>query len=370
MKKRVLILGVASVQMDALLLLKELDCETFACARAADGPGAITADHFDEIDFTDIKKLVEYVKLNNIDLIYSVGSDIAMPVVCYVSELLSLPHFTSSDVARICNNKIMMRTKLGENCKGNVPFQIMRSLEDPIKIHYPFIMKPSDSQGQRGVYLIFSKEDLISHFHEVLGYSRSKEVILEKYISGPEISVNVYLIDSKLKFIETSDRITWDEYTGLVKKHVVPSNVVDDKMKSNIKDVVENACKTIGIKNGPAYFQMKIEKDFPYIIEMSPRLDGCHMWKLLMYYSKLNLLKLTFEHLLYSSYNELNSIVNSDKQGMELEFFCQEPNTVLKQEHFASRSTSIESCFYYRSGDVIRPINGKFEKVGYSINLV
>ena len=48
--KKVLILVVASVQMDAINLLKELGYETFACAMAKDGPGAEAADHFDIIN--------------------------------------------------------------------------------------------------------------------------------------------------------------------------------------------------------------------------------------------------------------------------------------------------------------------------------
>ena len=46
MKEKVLILGVASVQMDAILELKKMGYETYACAMADDGPGADVADHF------------------------------------------------------------------------------------------------------------------------------------------------------------------------------------------------------------------------------------------------------------------------------------------------------------------------------------
>ena len=38
MGKKVLILGVAAVQMDAVSQLKKMGCETFTCAMAKDGP--------------------------------------------------------------------------------------------------------------------------------------------------------------------------------------------------------------------------------------------------------------------------------------------------------------------------------------------
>ena len=84
--KKVLILGVASVQMDALVMLKKMGIETYACAMAKDGPGADVADHFEEINILDESKLAQYIKDNDIDVVYSTGSDLAMPVVERLSE--------------------------------------------------------------------------------------------------------------------------------------------------------------------------------------------------------------------------------------------------------------------------------------------
>lgn len=49
MGKKVLILGVAAVQMDAVSQLKKMGCETFTCAMAKDGPAADLSDHFNLI---------------------------------------------------------------------------------------------------------------------------------------------------------------------------------------------------------------------------------------------------------------------------------------------------------------------------------
>ena len=127
--KKVLILGVAPAQMDALLMLKESGYETYACAMAKDGPGASVADNFSIINILDIAEIIEYVCKNKIDLVYSVGSDLAMPVACKVSEQLSLPHFVSSKIATTCNHKDLMRNALGKSYRGNIPFQIVMDQE-------------------------------------------------------------------------------------------------------------------------------------------------------------------------------------------------------------------------------------------------
>jgi biotin carboxylase len=367
--KKVLILGVASVQMDAIKVLKDLGYETFACAMAKDGPGAELADHFEIINILDIPKLTQYIKENKIDVVYSVGSDLAMPIACKLSEDLHLPHFVSSTVAQICNNKDMMRTALGKMCKGNVPYQVIESVKEIPELPMPYIMKPADSQGQRGIVLVNTVQDYEQNFNLVKGYSRSGKVIIEKYVDGPEISVNSYMVNGFLKFMIASDRVTWPQYTGLIHKHIVPTKILNQDGLNLLKEVIEDCCYRIGIKNGPVYFQIKEENGMPYIIEMTPRLDGCHMWKLLKYYTGINLLELTFNHLINRDETELHMQIRNTK-GYELEFFCKEPNMIMNQEEFNVPKEAIDSFFYYKNSEKINSINGKYEKVGFFIRAV
>ena len=171
MGKKVLILGVAAVQMDAVSQLKKMGCETFTCAMAKDGPAADLSDHFNLINILDEEKLATFIVDNKIDVVYSTGSDLAMPVACRLSERLGLPHFVSSYAANVCNHKNLMRERLTLECEGNIPFQVLDSI-DKIAIQYPAILKPSDAQGQRGIFLIRSQSEFESHFQDVVKYSR------------------------------------------------------------------------------------------------------------------------------------------------------------------------------------------------------
>ncbi|WP_363551056.1 ATP-grasp domain-containing protein [Caldifermentibacillus hisashii] len=369
MNQKVLILGVAAVQMDAIIELKEMGYETYACAMAKDGPGADVVDHFKEINILDIESLINYIKENKISLVYSVGSDLAMPIACHISERLNMPHFVSEETAKICNNKNLMRSTLGNDFKGNVKFQVVSSVEEEINLSFPFILKPADSQGQRGVKLIYSYEEYRDNFEDSKRYSRSGLVILEQYISGPELSVNGYVVNGQIVFLIPSDRETWPEYTGLIHKHIVPTENLTTESSKELINIIEVACKKLGINNGPVYAQMKLEQGKPYIIEITPRLDGCHMWNVLKYYTGINLLELTFNHLLNNDISELIEKINSNnKDSYVLEFICQEPNT--PADYLAYQNVVNNSLYrfnYYKSGENIRPVNGKYEKIGYFI---
>ncbi|MCD8011770.1 MAG: ATP-grasp domain-containing protein [Lachnospiraceae bacterium] len=364
--KKVLILGVASVQMDAILQLKEMGCETYACGMAKDGPGADAADHFDVINILGEPALIEHIQKNKIDVVYSTGSDLAMPVACRISEKLDMPHFVSSEVAYICNHKNTMRDTLTSECKGNIPYQVM-SKPEQVMVPFPAMLKPSDAQGQRGIFLINSQSELQEHFEDARKFSREGKVIVEKYIDGPELSVNGYMVDGKLKYLVASDRDTWPEYTGLIHKHIVPTSVMEAETVKEVQSIFEDACQRVGIMNGPVYFQMKLEGQTPYIIEMTPRLDGCHMWNILNRATGVNLMKLTFEHLLHNDVSELDKWTGNINP-MELVFFCQEPNSIMDRDIFGIPDDVVDSFWYYETGDFVRPVNGRYDKVGYYIH--
>ncbi|MGX7025487.1 ATP-grasp domain-containing protein [Vagococcus hydrophili] len=365
--KKILILGVASVQADAIKTLNRLGYETHALAMKKDGPGADLADSFKEINILDIEKVTEYVKENKIDVVYSVGSDLAIPVASEISENLKLPYFVTSETAKICNKKDKMREFLGNNFEGNVNYQILKAKSESIKLDFPFIMKPTDSQGQRGVNLIHTQEQFESLFNETQGYSRDKLVIIEQYIDGPEVSVNGYMEDGKITFLEVSDRETWEKYTGLIRKHVVPSEKITPDIKNKLISIIENACLKLNINNGPVYVQMKIEDNSPYIIEITPRLDGCHMWKLLKYATEFDILESSLYHLIENKNPNLS--VETNVRKYELEFACQKPNTnAVYTDYKENEENSEEYYYYYCEGDLIRPVNGKYEKIGYFVN--
>lgn len=362
---KVLILGVASVQMDAVLELKKIGCETYTVAMAKDGPAADVADHFDAINILDEDAVIRHIQENQIDVVYSTGSDLAMPVACRISERLGMPHFVTSQAAYICNHKNAMRSTLTAECEGNIPYQVLTE-KAKIEIEYPAMLKPSDSQGQRGIFLIHSQEEFEEHFEEARKYSREGKVIVEKYVDGPEVSVNGYMVNGVLRFIVASDRDTWPEYTGLIHRHIVPGREFSKEAEKRMTRILEDACNRIGILNGPVYFQMKVMGDQPYIIEMTPRLDGCHMWNILERATGVNLMQLTFKHLLFNDVSELDKI-RPEVTPMELVFWCQVPKTQMDRSKLELPEDALYHFYYYETGDTIRPVNGRFDKIGYYI---
>lgn len=367
-RKRLLILGVAKVQMDAILAANDLGYETFAIAAANDGPGACVAHHFEILNFTDLEAVHEFAIRNKIDVIYSVGSDIAMPVASSISEELKLPHFVDYETARKCNRKDLMRIALGKGFVGNAKFQIYSNTEDELTLPYPVIVKPADSQGQRGVKLVENFEQLVAQLPTSISYSPTQTAIVEEYLDGPEISANGYLVDGELVFLQSSDRETWPGFFGLVSSHVIPASMNSDEFHTTLHHRMSEASDILGIHNGPVYAQIKVVNGAPFIVEITPRLDGCHMWRLIKAVTGIDLLRITLRHLVEGLSPTTEETHPLQVESGRLDFICEEPGKLVDMEilrEHVGKSENLE--MYYDHGQMIRPINGRFEKIGYVI---
>jgi len=364
--KNILILGAGNAQIDAIEYLKARSgLNVHACSWSSSDRGAGIADKFVKISISDVEKIYEYAKANYIDCIYSVGSDLAMPTIAEVSERLGLPCFMSPDLPIICNNKHLLRGTLGEEFDGNIKFMVAETYSDLRDWdYYPCVIKPVDSQGQRGVYEVWNAVDLKKHFNTSMSFSRSKKLIVEEYADGPEFSVNCFFCCGKIEFSLVSDRIVFDEYPGgIIKEHRVPS-LASHETKTQILDLVKHSAEKLNIQDGPAYYQIKLSKSIPKIIEITPRLDGCHMWKLIKYYCGNDLLDATFEYLLEGIKPNLKyKFQNND---YSLAFMCEKPHESFKRSKYDVENVS-DLVWYYRDGEIVAPLNGHMEKCGYVI---
>lgn len=365
MKKKILILGAGNAQIDLIKYCKFIGLETYGCSYTNTDKGISLLDHFAQINIVDTDKIKAYFIENQIDYIYSVGSDIAVPTVCKVAEETGKFCFVSSKTAEICCNKHLMREAMGES-RYNVPYIVCTSYENAEKENlFPAMLKPVDSQGQRGVYLIHNKNELEKCFNKSISYSKSGKVILEKYISGDEVSVNAYVKDNKVIFSIISDRESFKNLPGgIIKAHHLPSVYENTETAYRINCLVSETVEKLEINNGPVYFQIKVSDGNPYLIEVTPRLDGCHIWNLIDKYCGVNLLKITMKHFLGENIEIVGQ--KPGKYSMHLEFFCEPPETVFDENKYSDYFFDYK-FMYCHTGDKVRILNGYMEKCGYRI---
>lgn len=368
LKKRILILGAGNAQIDAIEYCKSHGYEVVGCSYTTVDCGIPHLDYFEQVDIKSIEGVSELAKKYDVTAVYSVGSDLAMPTAMRVSEELGLPHFISSETAAICHAKHMMRQTLGNDFDGNAAFMVCSTLEEALKYNdFPGMMKPVDSQGQRGCFKVESKKDIEENFATSLDFSFEGKVIIEQFVDGPEVSVNAYMQDGEMKFALVSDRYAFDEYPGgIIKEHIVPSSYAKGEVREKTLDLAKRVANKVGITEGPCYFQIKLDKGtHPVILEVTPRFDGCHMWNLIKHYCGVDLLDACFMHLL-ENHKVLTADYNCGNEEYTLQFMSKAPNTTFAKSDWDVSDAEFV-CYYYNDGDRVLKINGYIEKCGYVI---
>jgi len=370
--KKILILGTSSPQLDGIRYCRDTGLEVHACGHKRIGVGVEVADEFHIIDIKNKDEVAGYCEENDIDYVSSVGSEIAIPTANFVSKKLGLPYFIEPEDTELAMDKTIWRDRLGSGFEGNIKYRGIASKDQLSDWEiFPAIMKPADGQGQRGVRKVADLEEVKAYYEEVIGYSITDKIIIEEYISGPELSVNAFVIDGDVIFFQESDRISFIEYPGgIPKEHRVPSkySYIDIGLRDKLHSLIQEAVKKLSIKNGPVYIQFKLDDDRNIkFIEIAPRLDGCHLWRLIEYYSGANLLDASFKLLFGDKMKAKEALTETERDDEYLlRFMMEKPTkTVSKNKYDLSKALFID--WYYEEGDEVREVNGFIEKVGYQI---
>lgn len=363
---KALILGTNAGQADIINYLKQNQWEVHACGYRREGPGCDLADKFHLVNIIDVAAVEALALSIQPDIIYSVSSDLAIKTVTTVSEKLGLPHFLNSEIVDLFDHKESFRRFLNENKISDVHFMTLSDLSNLKEWStFPCVVKPSDSQGQRGVVLVDSAAQLKNAVKNAISKSNTNTAIIEEYLEGIEFSTNVIVQDYKVVVNEFSERYVYGKsYFGLPKGHGLPVRRVSDRDIEVARGMVETMVRKLAIKDAVLYIQMVATKRGPKIIEAAPRLDGCHIWRLIKTAKGYDLREYAIKNLLGKKI-EHHSI---DRGTYSLYFYQQPTGTIFEEKQYRNSQALVEyQEFRYHDGEKVLPINGQLEVVGYYI---
>ena len=275
--KKLLIVGASILQLPAIKKAKEMGLYVAVADYNPNAVGIKYADEYFNASTMDEDAVLEVARKFQPDGIMTLATDMPMRGVAKVSDELGL-YSISYETAVKATDKYDMIKAFEEY---NVPapwFYLVRNYEDLIslkdKITYPCIMKPTDNAGSHGVVKIHSYEELLSNYEYSHSCSRHGNVIVEEYLDGEEVSVEVMVVDGKVNILQITDKLTTGVPYFVEMGHSQPSRL-DVDIQAKIKDVAERACIAIGINQGPAHVEMKVtSQGQPKMIELGARMGG------------------------------------------------------------------------------------------------
>ena len=274
--KKLLIIGASILQVPAILKAKELGYFVGVIDYDKNAVGVKYADEFFNVSTIDVEGVEKVAKKFNPCGIMTLATDMPMRSVAKATKACNLPGITM-DTAIKSTDKGEMIKAFKENNVAHPWFfiaenkEVLNEIKD--KIVYPCITKPTDNAGSRGVMLVQKEEDIEKAFCYSSENGRSGSVIIEEYMQGSEVSVEIIVTNGNVHVLQVTDKLTTGAPHFVEMGHSQPSRLSDDEVNS-IKLLAEKAVKAVGISDGPAHVEIMLTKDGPKMVELGARMGG------------------------------------------------------------------------------------------------
>jgi len=282
--KTLLIISGGIEAVPGIQLAREMGLFVVVSDINQNAPGFKYANDHILVSTYDVKGSVIAAKKYNdnirkLDGVMCIASDVPHTVASVAAEL-GLPGI-SIETAHLAVDKMAMKERF---YSSGIPVPKFKALDNINELHstvkkwgYPLVIKPVDSRGARGVIRLIDGINLNWAWEHALSNSSSKRLMVEKYLSGPQVSTETIMIEGEGYTIGFSDRNyeLLEKYSPYIIENGgdLPSNL-SEKIQNEVKTIVEKAALSLGITNGIAKGDVVIYEGKPYIIEIAARLSG------------------------------------------------------------------------------------------------
>lgn len=276
--KTLMILGGSILQLPAIRQAKKIGLSVVVVDMDPNAIGFLEPGVEREVISTiDIPAVLDAAKRWKIDGIMTLASDMPMRTVAHVGKELGLPAI-SEDAAFKATDKYAMRQALQQH---HVPVPVFFGVTtwdafQKAAAQLPgdqYIVKPADSSGSRGVHLVHRNDESAYAFQESLRFSRSGTVVIEEFMTGPEVSVESITCNGKTEIIAITDKTIIGNGNFTEIGHAQPSSLSQD-IQLEIAQVVKQTITAIGIDNSPSHTELKITPSGVKVVEIGARLGG------------------------------------------------------------------------------------------------
>lgn len=279
--KKIAVIGASYLQRPLVEKAKEMGIYTLCFAWKDGAVCAEIADEFYDISIIEKDAILEICQKARIDGICTIASDVAAPTVAYVANKMGLVG-NDYDAAVRANNKYLMREAF---INGNVPCpryvmlsnqdissnEVMALIKD---FELPLIVKPSDRSGSLGVNKVTVPSEFGHAVDEAMSVSFKKQVMIEEFIDGREISVEFISYNGIHYPLQITDKVTTEAPHFVELEHHQPSSLSKEQFDT-IYEITRRALDSLGLTNGASHSEYKITSDGRIcIMEIGGRMGG------------------------------------------------------------------------------------------------
>lgn len=274
--KRIAIIGASYLQLPLVQKANEMGFNTYCFAYENGAVCREVCTKFFPISITEKEQILLICEELKINAVLSIASDLAVETVNYIAEKLSLVG-NPLDTTPYMTNKFLMKRMLNSKNLKTTKYKQLENLSlipDLTGFKYPLIVKPTDRSGSAGVKIILNENEISEAIYQAFSISFSKEVIIEEFIAGRELSIESISQNGTHFILAITDKVTSGPPHFVELEHHQPTQESEQIIKT-IHQIIPEALDALNIKNGASHSEIFItDNNEIYINEIGARMGG------------------------------------------------------------------------------------------------
>ena len=298
--KKLAILGGTRINIQFVQAARELGGHTCVIdyyePESGKSPAKLCADESALISVADVKEVASFLRQNGFDGVTTGYTDSILGWYADICEEAGLPCYGNRKQFEVFTDKHLWKD-LCREFKIPTAFEYGQELLDlpEEEIDFPIFVKPSDASGARGATVAHNKSELIASFKLAQSFQRNGEVLFEKYLDGPEVTVFWLFIDGKYYVNMLGNRHVKHNQKGVIPLpagYTFPASVIP-RYLDEVKPRWDEAFASLGVRNGMMFMQCIVQDGLPYVYDIGFRTTGSlehHIQKAAFGYSTTDML--------------------------------------------------------------------------------
>lgn len=367
---KALCLGGSAWQMDLIRRAGELGVETLVADINPECPGRTVSHAFVQADTNDRQALLNLARQHRVELVLAEQTDRVVPMAAYLNEALGLPGLRPNVAARF-TDKWVMRQAL----QGKVPMPAFQQVSTPDEAlafadlqGYPVVLKPKRAQSSMGVFKVDDARALKKCFQDSLAHSQDERILVERFIEGPEITVEGFCLEGRFHVLAVSEKEHYGFNACVARRLSYPPRYSEARM-ARIQETATTVVETLGLVDGISHAEYRLQGDVPYLVEAAARGGGNRIAsRIVPHVSGVDVYELLIRRLR----GESIAMPRLQHRAASLEFLDFAPGTVKAidgLEQARRERLAVEIQLAFGEGDTIEQPSDDRRRLGYAIVL-
>lgn len=279
MRKKILILGGFPQMIGIVETARRMGLWTIVADQNPASPAKAHADEALDLSTHRVDDLEAFCRREGVDGVFNGFEDFNIHIACELCSRLGLPFYSSREQLAVVTDKRAFKEACG---RFGVPVMPQYTPEEAAAEGcYPYIVKPADSYGSRGISVCRDSQELAAGVARARETSRTGRCVIERFVDRDHgVELFYTIVNGHVHLTATADRYTvrsGGASVPLPLAEMFPSRHRDD-LADRLDKPIRRMLTGLGLCNGlvlvQALWDRGPEGEAYYVYEMAHRFTG------------------------------------------------------------------------------------------------